>query len=1137
MTRWVSLNGARPTTFAEWQAQQPPPSPLRLEHVYASEFEPINAISAQVVDVLVNPTIYADISASLAQWAADVESEGWGVVIHSASFPDPAALRDHLASVANIAGCLLVGDFPVPWYELGDSEFPFDVYYMDLNGDWYDHDLDGLYDEHVGDVAPEIWVGRLLASNLNFDGDEVSLLNNYFAKNHAYRTGSLPLPSRALVYIDDDWAYAAENMSQTMALLYPDTTVISDTNTTTPWDYSRRLTDYYAWIHVFAHSTAHEHVFTYDDGADRGAIHSHDIYEIDPHAFFYNLFACGAARFVERNYLSGWYVFADTYGLLSLGSTKSGSMVRGFDLFHNALAQGMPLGRAYWEWFVEYGVADQGWHYGLTLAGDPTLTVTTEEQSGEAPAGVTLTGPRTGVVQMSNTFSATVSPVTATQPLVYVWQATGQVSVTHKSSQSDAATFTWQNTPGIKSITLTVTNFAGSVTGTHAITIESPEVKTTPESLYETLVLGAALTRPLTVSNTGQGRLVFNLAEADHRPPAGSAPDSFGYTYKDSNEVGGPAYEWIEIAPPAGGSGTPVPLPTNWQGGYSWPISLPFTFNFYGVDHTQLAINSHGALNFKDHPIGRNNDPIPSTRVFGMETFIAPFWDFLVVDPGAVYYQALDSMFVIEYYQVSRYGGNHGTWEAILFANGNILFQYQDVHFDYYRGNNGQSATVGIQGDAITGLQYSYNTSFLSDGLAVCFAYPGQFPDCSAYQDVSWLSQNPSTGATMAGGVQATDITFDAGASEVTQPGQYQATLIVVNNDPSENLVAVPVTMTVIPPVYALTLSPLASVRSGNPNVAITHTLQVTNTGNTFDTFDVVASGCAWPTDLPVAIGPLAAGHSANIDVMVHIPSSATGNASDTATISVASRGASTQSVTATLTTIANVVYALTVEPATDAQSGNPGTAVTYTLQVTNTGNTTDTFDVAVGGNTWAVNAPATLGPLAAGGSVNVDVIIEVPTDAVGGATEVITIDVASQGDDAQAATVTLSTTANLVFGVMMHPVADACPGDPGTAVTHTLQVTNTGNTTDTFDVAVGGNTWVISTPTTLGPLPTRAKVNVVIVVNIPSDAVGGIIDTATVTVTSQSDNAQSATATLTTTVQSLAPPSYNLFLPLIVQD
>jgi hypothetical protein len=190
-----------------------------------------------------------------------------------------------------------------------------------------------------------------------------------------------------------------------------------------------------------------------------------------------------------------------------------------------------------------------------------------------------------------------------------------------------------------------------------------------------------------------------------------------------------------------------------------------------------------------------------------------------------------------------------------------------------------------------------------------------------------------------------------------------------------------------------------------------------------------------------------------------------------------------------------------------------------------------------VGGNTWAVNAPATLGPLAAGGSVNVDVIIEVPTDAVGGATEVITIDVASQGDDAQAATVTLSTTANLVFGVMMHPVADACPGDPGTAVTHTLQVTNTGNTTDTFDVAVGGNTWVISTPTTLGPLPTRAKVNVVIVVNIPSDAVGGIIDTATVTVTSQSDNAQSATATLTTTVQSLAPPSYNLFLPLIVQD
>jgi hypothetical protein len=186
--------------------------------------------------------------------------------------------------------------------------------------------------------------------------------------------------------------------------------------------------------------------------------------------------------------------------------------------------------------------------------------------------------------------------------------------------------------------------------------------------------------------------------------------------------------------------------------------------------------------------------------VFAVETFIAPFWDFLVIDPGAVYYQALDSMFVVEYYQVSRYGGaDHGTWEVILFADGSILFQYQDLDFAYYWGNYGRSATVGLQGDAITGLQYSYDTAALSDGLAICFAYPGQLPDCSAYTDVAWFSQYPVTGAVQADGTQSVDLVFDAGAPGVTHAGEYQATLVVVTNDPGDNMVTVPVTMTVVP--------------------------------------------------------------------------------------------------------------------------------------------------------------------------------------------------------------------------------------------------------------------------------------------------------------------------------------------------
>jgi hypothetical protein len=157
-------------------------------------------------------------------------------------------------------------------------------------------------------------------------------------------------------------------------------------------------------------------------------------------------------------------------------------------------------------------------------------------------------------------------------------------------------------------------------------------------------------------------------------------------------------------------------------------------------------------------------------------------------------------MFIVEYYQVSRYGGHDGTWEIILFDNGNILFQYQDVHFDYYWGNNGRSATVGIQGDAITGLQYSYNSPTLSDSLAICIAYPGQLPDCAPYLDTPWLSQDPTVSMVAGNDSQSVDIIFDATVPPVAQPGECQTTLVIATNDSNESLVFVPVTMNVVAP-------------------------------------------------------------------------------------------------------------------------------------------------------------------------------------------------------------------------------------------------------------------------------------------------------------------------------------------------
>jgi len=84
-----------------------------------------------------------------------------------------------------------------------------DLYYEDINGTWADSNGDGLMDSHTGSVAPEIFVSHILTSNLtslHAGRTEAAMLNNYFAKDHAYRLGQLRTPQNSLFYSDDLWA-------------------------------------------------------------------------------------------------------------------------------------------------------------------------------------------------------------------------------------------------------------------------------------------------------------------------------------------------------------------------------------------------------------------------------------------------------------------------------------------------------------------------------------------------------------------------------------------------------------------------------------------------------------------------------------------------------------------------------------------------------------------------------------------------------------------------------------------------------------------------------------------------------------------------------------------------------------------
>ena len=72
------------------------------------------------------------------------------------------------------------------------------------------------------------------------------------------------------------------------------------------------------------------------------------------------------------------------------------------------------------------------------------------------------------------TFTAAVTPPTATLPLTYTWEAAGQATITRAvAAYTDAISFTWPTT-GTYGITVTVANDGGNIAAGHTIII-NPE--------------------------------------------------------------------------------------------------------------------------------------------------------------------------------------------------------------------------------------------------------------------------------------------------------------------------------------------------------------------------------------------------------------------------------------------------------------------------------------------------------------------------------------------------------------------------------------------------------------------------------------------------------------------------------------
>jgi uncharacterized membrane protein len=143
------------------------------------------------------------------------------------------------------------------------------------------------------------------------------------------------------------------------------------------------------------------------------------------------------------------------------------------------------------------------------------------------------------------------------------------------------------------------------------------------------------------------------------------------------------------------------------------------------------------------------------------------------------------------------------------------------------------------------------------------------------------------------------------------------------------------------------------------------------------------------------------------------------------------------------------------------------------------------------------------------------------------------TVQVTSQGNNAVSDQSTLTTTvAEGTFGVDVVPDADLRIGSAGRTVGFDLRVTNTGMTTDIYDVTVSGNDWTTTAPSTVGPLAPGASQDIQVSVDIPAAAAPDAVDLAIVRVASQGDSAISTNAILATVNANVGP----VFLPIIMK-
>jgi|GEM_PF-1907623 len=345
----------------------------------------------RVVALIVDDMIYSDIKTHLDQYRSDVRA------IYNVTFLEYNGTWDNASQLQsfikelyqneNVSGAILVGLLPYAMWKFPWNETcPIPFYYEDLDGWFNDTDGDGYLDNHDwgANDGPEIWIALMRPQKKVYE-EYVQDMKDYFDKCHAFYSGNLQVQNKAFVCINHDWGGATQAMVDSLSNIYDETDSIGGDDTYVDGQqYLDNLTNGYELTDIWSHSSSNFHQFDKDP---HQYVFTWEIQDLIPCSRFTIIWGCHAADFDESpsHNLAIGYVFGDSYGLASLGATRSIGTGK-HEAFYSALTSGMDLGQTFFTWLdYEYDIRriknwfpDEDIHtflWDFAFIGNPFITI------------------------------------------------------------------------------------------------------------------------------------------------------------------------------------------------------------------------------------------------------------------------------------------------------------------------------------------------------------------------------------------------------------------------------------------------------------------------------------------------------------------------------------------------------------------------------------------------------------------------------------------------------------------------------------------------------------------------------------------------------------------------------------------